>query len=262
MGEVNQVNSEQLKKHFAKIGARVKFRGLEGVRRRVTSDYLALDVGRDRRGEYFDISQGEDAPELDVLQVVSKDRHLLLYARDGERFLCGHDERHWFVAAVEDRVSTVGGAKLALQPEAVRSKTGIFAPSVTDNRKNVVFKRQGEWFFVPVDSGFRVEEYTVFRNEPLKRNAQSKPHICDELCRGGGRLVYEYRRRIWEKEEFETMQRKEPSFGRWARSWIADPEVYVRGRVRHPDHKTLKFEEWHRVYINGEVTSSAVAFID
>lgn len=256
---------EHLQTHFAKIGARVKFRGLDRVlrfRNEPPSDSFAIDVRSDQRGEYFDISRGEDAPEFELLQAVPGDRHLLLYARDGQRFLCGHDERHWFVAAVESRVSTVRAAKQALQPVQVRSGAMWFAPSVTENRKNVVFKRQGEWFFVPEAREFCVHEHLILRDEPLRRNARSKPHICEELHRHGGRPVYEFRGEIWEKERFEEMRRNAPAFGRDARAWQADPDVYVRGRVRHADHKTITLEGWHRVYINGEMSTSSVTFLD
>ena len=40
-----------------------------------------------------------------------------------DKFLCGHDERHWFVAGVPERaaVSSVVTAKEALKPEFVRN---------------------------------------------------------------------------------------------------------------------------------------------
>jgi hypothetical protein len=39
-----------------------------------------------------------------------------------DKFLCGHDERHWFVAGVPDgaSASTVVTAKEALKPDLVR----------------------------------------------------------------------------------------------------------------------------------------------
>src|SRR5262245_10005758 len=77
-----------VQKSFEAIGARIKLRPRQ-------SSY-ALDVRRDKAGEYFDLSVATDAPEFQVLQAVPDDRHLLLYARDGQRYLCGHDERHWF----------------------------------------------------------------------------------------------------------------------------------------------------------------------
>ena len=42
-------------------------------------------------------------------------------------------------------------------------------------------------------------------------------------------------------------------------------EVYVRGRVWHPDHKTLVLSGWHRVLMNTEHLApgrSNVTFLD
>jgi hypothetical protein len=44
-----------------------------------------------------------------------------------------------------------------------------------------------------------------------------------------------------------------------------NPGVYVRGRVRHPDHATITLPGWHRVVMNTEAQSRAmrnVAFLD
>src|SRR5437867_4258584 len=84
---------------------------------------LEIDVRSDRRGEFFDLRVSPDVT-LETLDVRPRDRHLVLLARGREvaRFLCGHDERHWFVAAIPETtpVTTVAQAKEALQPPAVR----------------------------------------------------------------------------------------------------------------------------------------------
>jgi hypothetical protein len=44
-----------------------------------------------------------------------------------------------------------------------------------------------------------------------------------------------------------------------------DAFVYVRGRIRHPDHRTVVLHGWHRVVMNTESQSKAmrnVAFLD
>ena len=48
-----------------------------------------------------------------------------------QKFLCGHDERHWFVAAVPEDARGVTGvvaAKAALQPALVRTAVGRTRP--------------------------------------------------------------------------------------------------------------------------------------
>jgi hypothetical protein len=146
-----------LERPFEKMGARVKVRPREDRWGTLPGDQtLELDVRRDKDGEYFDILIGKDAKaELSVLQVVSDDRHLLLLVKRPDengkqlkqRFLCGHDERHWFVAAIpeESPVSTVEKAKEALKPEAVLAREQMVNLSVVEkhSRKNAAFKRQG-----------------------------------------------------------------------------------------------------------------------
>ena len=113
---------------FEKLGARAKLRPLVQNRWRPTTGPIVIDIGQDRRGEFFDIQADDDAA-VEVLDVQPKDRHLLLMVRQRaerrglpdtkDKFLCGHDERHWFVAGVPERaaVSSVITAKEALKPE-------------------------------------------------------------------------------------------------------------------------------------------------
>ena len=51
---------------------------------------------------------------------------------------------------------------------------------------------------------------------------------------------------------------------RWQRM-VRDAEVFARGRVRHSDHKTIRPEGWHRVYLNRERFArhaTQIAFLD
>jgi hypothetical protein len=255
---------DSLSKHFEAMGARVKFTPLE-TRRRFAGNRVStftIDVRRDQRGAFFEIALTDRAPELEVLQARPKERHLLLFASSGERFLCGHDERHWFVSGIDSAVSTVPAAKQALMPEPVREQAGDYKPSIVDNRRNPVFKRQGEWFFVPSERDLARE--TIHRNEPLQRNVRSKPHICEELVRKGGDTVYIVSGRMYTESEYRRLARFDEEFRRRrVQTRIANPEVYVRGYVRHPDHATIVLEGWHRVYINRErVDNSKIAYLD
>jgi len=95
------------------MGARFKARVLPVDPWRA-SEY-AIDIRRDARGPFFELRVPEPLTagfDAAVLNVSPEDRHLLLLFRreDGEgrkdRFLCGHDEREWFVAAVPGTAST------------------------------------------------------------------------------------------------------------------------------------------------------------
>ena len=260
------MHDDRLAQHFEAMGSRIRFRALAPARRWIhmdaTTATFTLDVLKDKKGEYFELARGDGAPRFELLQIRPKQRHLLLMSSDGERYLCGHDERHWFVAAVGKPVSTVRAAKQALMPEEVWNRAKRLSPGDVDNRKNVVFLRQGEWFFVPVKRRFKGGD-VILKNEPLQRSGASKPHVCEELVRWGGRLIYVVQGRQWSESEYRRRKEKDPRFGNLPfRTMMADPEVYVRGCVRHADHATLRLRGWHRVFINAEPTTSTVAFLD
>ncbi len=108
------MNTALLDKKFEQIGARIQFVDDTRTRRR-RSGALSINIIHDRRGEVFEIRFQEDA-KIDVLDLQPADRHLLLLVRgDGEKskYLCGHDERHWFVAGIPESapVGTVPQAK-------------------------------------------------------------------------------------------------------------------------------------------------------
>ncbi|MFX1479014.1 MAG: hypothetical protein ACFFCI_12860, partial [Promethearchaeota archaeon] len=80
-------------------------------------------------------------------------------------------------------------------------------------------KRQGEWFFIPVTTK---EQNLIEENENLIEKKQpiggANPHIADQLIR-------------------------------------IDDEIYVKGKIKHVEHRTLKLNGWFRVLRNTEVRS-------
>src|SRR5262245_20738270 len=167
-------DTELLERHFASIGARARvgFSGGGGI---------ALDVRTDLDGELFDIAVPDRAEAL-VLDARRRERHLVLLVRNGgekSRFLCGHDERHWFVAAIPEStsgVTTVAQAQDALRPPAVRLAAAGLRRRQRRRRRNAAFVRQGEWFFLPAPG---LRPGVVLRHEPLVRGKGSKPHVME-----------------------------------------------------------------------------------
>jgi hypothetical protein len=163
-----------------------------------------------------------DEVTAEVLDAKPKLRHLLLNVTDSRRriagrYLCGHDERHWFVASVpfEPRTWTVRGAMEALKPDVVRreqKRKGV--KHRRHRRKTAAYVRQGEWFFLPRPM-MHVGELAVPNGELVRGNG--KPHRVEWLYRPEGR-----------------------------------DETFVRGEVSHPDHATICLQVWHRVVQNNE----------
>lgn len=272
----------ELENKFERIGARVRIRPLEVPRFSVWSrirepaDGVRLDVLSDRHGEMFDVEVGPRR-ELAVIDVRPRERHLLLMVRNEqtgakEKFPCGHDERHWFVAAVPgDGVSNVATAMEALKPAVARAsqdRAGVRRRN-RNRRHNAGFVRQGEWFFVPAPR-FDASGLAVLHNEPLRRGGDrrgGKPHWVDEVARTGGELVYVSRAAPTGVTEdvYRNMLKVRSMSGISWTTMRRNARVFARGRVRHSDHATILLPGWHEVLINREGEAPAmrhVVFLD
>jgi hypothetical protein len=236
--------------------------------------HIRVDVKRDRYGEYFEVLAGKRVRVV-VPDVQPDMRHLLLVAHregaiDKQKFLCGHDERHWFAAAVPEvrGVSGVRTAIEALKPDDVRREVERrdVPPRRFASRKTAAYRRQGEWFFLPRPE-LRVKESLVLRNEPMRRGG-GKPHVAQFGYRLGGELVYfrSERDRPLNVEEYAELLRRNPEVrkDRW-QTGRRGMELFVKGRISHPDHATIVLDCWHLVRMNTEHQAASMrhlAFID
>ncbi len=207
--------SVELTRAFAEIGAELE---LESRGRGVE-----IDVRRRDGREVFLLRQPSFGEVLaEAVDVRPRHRHLVLDVYGDRlpssgRFLCGHDEQHWFVAAVPfgRRTESVRGAMEALKPEIVRreqKRKGV--AHRRHRRRTEAYIRQGEWFFLPRPQ-MHVDVSLVQANGRLARKG-GKPHRVE-----------------WLYEMDETLK-------------------FARGRVSHPDHSTLQLDVWHRVVQNAE----------
>jgi hypothetical protein len=276
------MNANNIESKFAAMGARIKVREVasrwrQGNRVWVSPEDFAVDIRRDGSGEFFELrvpTHLRETLDVSVMQAEPQARHLLLFVRkQGEkpqldRFLCGHDECEWFVAAVPGGASSVSQAMDALQPQEVRA--ALTRKHVSSRkryaRKNRAFRRQGEWFFVPEPS-FVADTKLVLRDEPLRRGG-GKPHLVEQLYRTGGETVHVCSRHPngVTPTEYRQILRGQPEANRWGwRVMQRNPGVYARGTVRHSDHATITLPFWHRVIMNTETqsrTMANVAFLD
>jgi hypothetical protein len=281
------MRTDVLEKHFNKMGASIEFEDKAARRRasRIRRNPPAprIDVIPRGKTESFLLDVFDEDVDVQVLDVQPDLRHLLLMFReknergqyDISKFLCGHDERHWFVAAVPEEAAAknVADAMASLKPQIViqsQKRKGVRRKNI-NKRKNKGYVRQGEWFFVPAPELQTDRNTVIYKNEPINRGASMKPHICEEVVRQGGTLVYverqfapngitesEYKKLIASKPEATS------GFHHWT-SMVRDAEVYARGYIKHPDHKTVYLDGWHRVLMNTESKARAmrmVAFLD
>lgn len=269
-----------VEKQFEKIGARVHIHppappSIWHRRQRVQAPPgLRMDVRQDRHGEYFAITVDERQTALAVLDAQPRERHLLLLSRSiargtKEKFLCGHDERHWFVAAVPGpSAATVLTAMEALKPPVVREAQARHAVSAhrRNRRHNPAFVRQGEWFFVPAET-FRADGDEILQREPIRRG-RGKAHLVEYLVRTGGETVYVsyLAPNGLSQSEYQALLARRPAAKRtrW-QVMRRNAGVFARGRVWHPDHRTVTLNGWHRVLPNTETEAPAmrnVAFLD
>jgi hypothetical protein len=264
------MDAQLLSEKFSQLGARLK------IEPAVIKDRVSIDIRRDHKGEFYlvRVRAGSDL-RLDAIDVQPRERHLLLLAAGADagvrnvtkqKFLCGHDERAWFVAAVpEDRsAANVRTAMEALKPLVVLRSQDRMRTRFQDRnrRRNSGFVRQGEWFFVP-DPRAYVNPRNVLRNEPLQRTG-GKPHWAAYLCRWGGEVVYvSSRGRVFTEAQYKRLGQHRS--GETWRPQRRNMRVMVKGRISHPDHKTILLRDWHGVVMNTEHQSEAmrfVAFID
>jgi hypothetical protein len=236
----SSVITSHLHTSFRKIGAFVQASPVPTDSRRVRGEVRRRITVRDRT---FELTLSPN-----TLAVVSDcrpdERHLVLNLQNPgakpERFLCGFDERHWFVAAVTG--TTVAAAKDSLMPRAVREvaeRAGLRHADFHRRHTNA-FIRQGEWFFVP--AGIDVDALRIYRREPLVRPGGGKPHIVDELVRGTGEMVWHH--------------------ARHAPNGITDTQRAALPSEIRRESGWSRLAGWHRVYINSEVRPASLGFLD
>jgi hypothetical protein len=179
-------------------------------------------------------------------------------------FLCVHDERYWFIAAIpeSDNPRSVQQAMDALKPPEVwdAMREHNVPRNHRDRRRTAAFVRQGEWFFIPRPQ-MSVPQDQVLRTEAIRRG-NGKPHVCQFLHRVAGEDVYV---NPWHPDGLTVAEyRKLPEDERYNATWDVmrrNAKVFVRGSVAHPDHETIHLREWHEVVLNRESEAAAMSFV-
>jgi hypothetical protein len=169
-------------------------------------------------------------------------------------FLMGVDERQLFVAQLKNGVTNITEAKRQL------GSTVLFHEST----RKMTPSRQGEWFFVSatkkqeeiLDLLLKKQRIFILKAESIGKHARKpggNPHIADEL------VVIPAKESIIIEAQSSKWAKKNKDLTKVASIYpIRQKEVFVRGCVRHKDHKTIKYSRWHQVILNNEgATASA-----
>jgi|Deesub1362A_J573_1020465.scaffolds.fasta_scaffold00319_28 hypothetical protein len=103
--------------------------------------------------------------------IISKSYHRIgsvVLRQDGKYFLCSMDEGSYFVSELPAPVKTVTDAFESLKPDAVRKAEA----------QRLEIKRQGEWFFIPIEppSGVHKKDFKSQYVLPAQ-NSRSNLHI-------------------------------------------------------------------------------------
>ncbi len=200
---------------------------VEGIDRKLRQ--LVLLVDEPRRRFEVEIPRGARANGARVIREIGRRRWIEQWTEGRKRhLLCGMDEAHLFIAGIPRAVSTVRDAHEALRNPGLDSAER-HAPDKT--------VRQGEWFFVALDGAEEQALAHLERRAPIRRRIGiaagghlehgGREHIADELLAGVLPPPY-----------------------------APTPRVYVRGAVRHPDHRAVVFTRWRRVLPNAEARTA------
>lgn len=167
-------------------------------------------------------------------------------------FLCGLDERQLFIAQLPKAVSTVRDAHACLKTTTVTLAEG----------QGINTTRQGEWFFLEpsaeelaaIEAGIEKGTINVERTVPIG------PFSDGSSARSRSK-VRQFRGNPHTAEELVVLPGKPLDHGFSVRG----REVYIRGKVRHVDHKTVSFKSWRKVIRNAEPNAgqaSGVGWVD
>jgi hypothetical protein len=204
-----------------------------------------------QRKEFFEIFPGDENSHISVLDADLERNQVILAVHEPRRrfkvrvydgrartervveqftpdynraFLVGKDETHLFIAQLPKVVSTVEMAHRILKPQETR------------DMKNA--KRQGEWFFVPI-------------------NDREEKSIDDwiEECKTSDVIPIDK----FDPKKFAPLQKNFVIGGRPGHAHVAeeglrtDLGTFVRGKITHPDHSKVVLHVWRKVVHNKEI---------
>jgi len=170
-------------------------------------------------------------------------------------FLMGVDERQLFIAQTKERVSTVVQARRSL------GSTVTFY----EGKREMSSGRQGEWFMLETTPSQRDFIERLIRE--TRTAIQKNKNIGDVMGRPGGNPHIAAELVVVPRVEAVTGFTRRDGRLNLGSIPAQKKKVFVRGTVRHVDHKTVKYNHWREVIANNEGntgtgTASGIRWID
>lgn len=208
---------------------------------------MTIDAGKPER---FRLFRGKDT-DIRVLDYCPTKEQVLLFVKEPKRrftethydysqaknvttervtnenirkYLMGMDERHLFISELPDRkINKIEDAVRALKPFDIKDRK---------KRKDQKIFRQGEWFFVTA---------TAEELEDINKNIKLVMH----------------------KEAIPNLDRRFGKAHTAENLLVIKDKIFVKGKIRHADHKTKEFFNWQRVFRNTEkINTNTIGWID
>jgi len=182
-----------------------------------------------------------------------KEAHVIMKAPGGKRyFLLGVDERQLFIAQLKGAATSVEGA---------REQLGRSVQFADGSRRTSSLDRQGEWFFLETNQSTRDAIEKAIRQ--TRTAIHRKVNVGTFLNRPGGNPHIANEIVILPTNERDKIERMAGASPRR----LLRNRVFVRGSIRHKDHKTVTFSQWREVIANNEgdtamATANGVFWID
>ena len=202
------------------------------------------EVGKCRTVE--EVAESQHLPVRQVRKVNGEFYRVMKTPSQKRHFLCGLDERQLFIAQLVRAVTTVKEAHDSLKTATVTLAEGNVGKAT----------RQGEWFLLNATDAEKDRITTGLAQNILvvERNVPIGPFI-DALGRRFGKKVRQGVGKPHTADELVVLPGDPLAHGFAVRS----REVFVRGKVRHADHKTVAFKQWVKVIRNTESNAGSVA---
>ena len=210
---------------------------------------MNIDIrGKKNKREYFRIYYGHPENDIRVVDTDSKNQQVILLVNEPGReytvktwdskktdwvyhtqkspnflrkYLMGMDESHLFIAELPNNLGPINKIKDA---HKILKPNNVLEKEKNTNR----IKRQGEWFFIPAT----LKEFELIEENSIL--IEKKIQLGSNDLRSGNTHITDQLININENQ-------------------------FVRGKITHVEHKTLKLQGWFKVMRNNETRTSAIS---